>query len=116
MSANTESKTGLGIYVIAALGALLIMAIIVGLTRRYTQPAPLGADRAALRKTALIELRGQENKELNEYGWVDQAKGIVRLPVERSMQIVVQNGKDTAALRSLIEARVKKANEKPSFE
>jgi len=113
---NNESKTGLGIYVIAALGALLIMAILVGITRKYTQPAPLGADRAALRTAALIELRGLENKELNEYGWVDQGKGIVRLPVERSMQIVVQNGKDTAALRAMITNRVVKATAPPVFE
>jgi hypothetical protein len=116
MSAQNESKTGLGIYVIAALGALLIMAAIVGITRKYTQPAPLGADRAAVRRTALVELRGLENKELNEYGWVDQAKGLVRLPVGRSMEIVVQNGKDTAALRALIVQRVEKANKPPVFE
>ena len=116
MSANNESKTGLGIYLIAALGALLIMATIVTLTRKYTQPAPLGADRAAVRKAALVELRGLENKELNEYGWVDQAKGLVRLPVGRSMEIVVQNGKDTAALRALINQRVEKANKPPVFE
>ncbi|HEY6169652.1 MAG TPA: hypothetical protein VI454_16555 [Verrucomicrobiae bacterium] len=116
MNRTDESKTGLGIYVIAALGALLIMAILVGITRKYTAPAPLGADRAALRRAALIELRGDERKQLTEYGVLDPAKGLVRLPIERAIEIVVQNGKDPAALRALLDARVTKANAKPVFE
>ena len=113
MSANNESKTGLGIYLIAALGALLIMAILVSITRKYTRPAPLGADRAAVRRAALIELRGEENKQLNEYGWADQAKGLVRLPIDRAMELTVKNGKDAAAFRANLLARAAKAAAPP---
>jgi hypothetical protein len=43
----------------AAIGAMLIMAALVALTRQFTAPAPLGADRGAERTKALAELRGE---------------------------------------------------------
>jgi hypothetical protein len=34
----------------------------------------------------------EENEILNHYGWVDPDRGIVRLPVERALDIVAQKG------------------------
>ncbi|HUO85617.1 MAG TPA: hypothetical protein VM534_10935 [Thermoanaerobaculia bacterium] len=36
--------------------------------------------------------REQEEKRLNSYGWVDREKGIVHLPVEQAMELVLQRG------------------------
>jgi len=44
------------------------------------------ADRAAL----LAEHRAREHTEATTYGWVDQKAGIVRLPIERAMELTVQ--------------------------
>ena len=44
-------------YAAAVLGSFLIVALLVLVTRRYTQPAPLGAERAAVRARTLAELR-----------------------------------------------------------
>lgn len=41
------------------------------------------------------DLRGQEEKTLNSYGWVDQQTGVVRIPIERAMQLLVQRGLPT---------------------
>jgi hypothetical protein len=38
------------------------------------------------------DIRANEEKELNEYGWVDQAHGVVRIPIDRAMNLVVQRG------------------------
>jgi len=38
------------------------------------------------------EIRAAEDRELNEYGWADKAHGVVRLPIERAMDLVVQRG------------------------
>ena len=39
----------------------------------------------------LILLRKKEAAILTEYGWVDRAKGVVRVPIERAMELVVED-------------------------
>jgi hypothetical protein len=113
MNSSRESKTGLGLYIVAALGALLIMVILVGLVRRYTTPAPLGADRAAERKRALVELRGAEHKQLTEIDWQDKTRNLVRLPIQTAMNLTVERMKDAEAFRKDLIARVQKATAAP---
>ena len=40
----------------------------------------------------LQQMRSAEDKILSGYGWVDQQHGIVRMPIERAMDLVVQRG------------------------
>jgi hypothetical protein len=40
----------------------------------------------------LKEFRASEDAILNSYGWVDPEKGIVRIPVERAMELVAKEG------------------------
>jgi len=40
----------------------------------------------------LQQLRSREQDWLNQYQWVDPAAGIARVPVDRAMEIVSQNG------------------------
>ena len=40
----------------------------------------------------LKAFRAAEEHELNTYGWVDQQTGIVRIPIERAMDILLQRG------------------------
>jgi len=40
----------------------------------------------------LVALRAEEDAILGSYGWVDQEKGIVRIPVEKAMEILVERG------------------------
>lgn len=42
------------------------------------------------RAARLTELRGKEQTAANSYGWLDQKAGVVRLPIERAMDLVVQ--------------------------
>ena len=42
--------------------------------------------------TDMAEMRTAQDKQLSEPGWVDQKKGIVRLPIETAKQLVVQRG------------------------
>lgn len=37
-----------------------------------------------------LELRAEQNKRLGEYGWVDRSAGVVRIPIERAMELRVQ--------------------------
>ena len=38
------------------------------------------------------DLRGDEEKILHQYAWIDPDKGIVRIPVERAMDLTAQRG------------------------
>jgi hypothetical protein len=38
----------------------------------------------------LAEMRAREETELRSYGWVDQKAGVVRLPIDRAMELMVQ--------------------------
>lgn len=40
----------------------------------------------------LRELRDAKERELESYGWVDRQKGVVHIPVEQAMTILVQRG------------------------
>ena len=109
---NCNCKTGL-VNAIAILGAFLIVAALVWAMRHYTQPEPLNASRAAERAKALAEIRAAETGALNNTGWIDQSKGIVRLRIEDAMNLVEREWQDPAAARSNLIARVEKANPAP---
>ena len=100
-------------YLIGILGSLLIVAALVWAMQRYTQPPPLGEDRVAVRKKALADLRAAEASELETYGWVDQAKGVTRLPIAEAMKLALRDWQNPAAARSNLIARVEKATAVP---
>jgi len=43
------------------------------------------------------ELRASEDAILNTYGWIDRGKGIVRIPIDRAIELVAQKGLPTRA-------------------
>jgi cytochrome c oxidase cbb3-type subunit III len=46
---------------------------------------------------ALQELRTAEDAVLHSYGWVDRAAGIVRMPIDRAMEVLAERGLPTRA-------------------
>jgi len=50
---------------------------------------------------------------LNSYGWLDQSKGIVRLPISEAMKLALRDWQNPAAGRSNLIARVEKATALP---
>lgn len=41
------------------------------------------------------DFRLKEEQALNSYGWVDEKTGVVRIPIERAMELVAQRGLST---------------------
>ena len=111
-SEPVSERTGLA-YAVAILGSFLIVAALVWAMHKYTEPAPLGANRAAERSRALAEMRAAEADALNNVGWIDQAKGIVRLRIEDAMKLVERSWQNPPAARSNLLERVAKANPPP---
>ena len=61
--------------------------------------------------TDLQEMRAAEDKVLHNYAWLDQANGIVRIPIDHAMDLLALRGLPTrkesgpqgAGLESLVE-------------
>ena len=114
MNAQPTREPTTWVYGIGILGSFLIVAALVWAMRHYTQPAPLGEDRAAVRAKALAELRAAESEALRTPAWMDAAKGVVRLPMQQAMTMVERDwGQNPAAARSNLIARVEKATALP---
>jgi len=107
-------------YVVAATGALLIVAGLVWVTYQYTKPEALTEDRAALRRKNLKELRAANAEVMNNpnFIWKDQAHGMVHMPIDYSKEMVLKFYQNPAAGRTNLIAREEKATakvpEKPS--
>lgn len=43
---------------------------------------------------SLARLRAEENARLTSYGWVDKPAGIVRIPIDRAMELLVENERE----------------------
>ena len=76
-------STWLGIVLLFALFGLIVLAII--------GPSPRGSDyeetRAKKRMENLKTVREDAEKALNTYAWVDKNKGVVRIPINRAMEL-----------------------------
>lgn len=109
---NCCSGRGFSVTV-AVVIACLIFAALVWKTRQYTTPAPLGAERSAERAKALAELHAAEADALHNAGWIDQGKGLVRLPIADAMKLAEREWQNPKQARSNLIARVEKATALP---
>ena len=95
---------GIGFFIACFLFAAIAVAV------RFATPVPaIDADRAAVRAKALAEIRAAEAQALDHPGWIDENRGLVRLPIAVAMQITERMGQDPGAVRSNLTVRVEKA-------
>jgi hypothetical protein len=61
----------------------------------------------------LHRYRDEQSRILSSYSWIDRKAGIVRIPIERAMELVVERGPvPSAGERTPLEMREQKALEK----
>jgi hypothetical protein len=83
--------------VFTALIVILCFAAFGWLAKRIYVPhaaevqAVEGVLTPAERKVRLAELRTKEQAAATTYGWVDQPKGVVRLPIDRAIELTVRD-------------------------
>ncbi|MGA2052492.1 MAG: hypothetical protein ABSH19_04190 [Opitutales bacterium] len=74
--------------VAGVLGSLVIVAAVLAVSYYNTRPSEgVNADAVAERTQKLAEVRAKETQLYNNYSWVDQSKGIVRIPVPEAMRL-----------------------------
>jgi hypothetical protein len=110
---NSSSCASKLAYAVAVLGAILIVVFLDRELKKYTAAPAVNAGRAEERAKALAEIRNAENTALNDTGWIDPTKGLVRLKIEDAMKLAEQEWKNPAAARADLIARVEKANPPP---
>ena len=79
-------------FLLAAGVLFLVLLLVIGgllLGRSDSATEREDADRAAVRTKNLVELQAADTALLTTYGWNDKAKGIVHLPIDRAMELVL---------------------------
>ena len=84
---------------------IFCLAVLVGvfkyLERTIGSPGPAPTDarnfppQPRLQETPILDLkamRDAEDKILGSYGWVDQSKGVVRIPIDKAIDLLAQRG------------------------
>jgi hypothetical protein len=103
----------LTVWATAIAGTFLLMAILVWAMIHYTRPDDLSAARVRERLQFRDEVRAAEAKVTSQYAWRDKEKGLVILPLERAMELTLQEWHNPAAARSNLLARLEKAMHQP---
>lgn len=95
---------GLTIMVVAASAGMLLLFDLLSHREDTGQPQLPEMVRAAsaqeppeprlqtLPRKDLAEVRAEEARILHTYGWVDRDAGVARIPIERAMEIVAEQG------------------------
>lgn len=111
---NRASGAAVGFVVASLIFAVLFVVVKFGI-----QVPAIDADRDAVRAKALAEIRAAEDKSLNTAGWIDPARGIIRLPIDTAMQQAARTWNNPAQARADLLSRQENATKpaKPvSFE
>jgi len=89
---DAAPKTGFFLTAIAVVGGFLIFVLILVIAYLPNKAAPLpeGTKTPEERAAILRELRAKEVAGATTYGWLDQPKGVVRIPIERAMQLTIE--------------------------
>jgi hypothetical protein len=110
---GNTGKAGVTLAVVAILGSFLLIAFLVRQMVKVAQPGPIGAARSTARATDNAAINAAGANALQNWGYVDQGKGVVRLPIEEAMKVTVHGYKDAGAFHSNMVARVEKATAAP---
>jgi hypothetical protein len=102
MRPSSEPNTPMTVLVGIGFALLLFLTVVILEAYFYRAEENENAKKVvAVAPEELAQLRAQHENQLNSYRWVDEKKGIVAIPIERAMKLVVR---DLAAGRPVIAA------------
>ena len=70
---------------------ILFVAALILVMRWNPEPMTDDEERALLRAKNLATLNKANDELLNNYGWVDQTQGMLHIPLERAMELEMNN-------------------------
>jgi hypothetical protein len=110
---NSPGPFKLTVYGTVIAACFFIMFYMVRSAYRESNPQAINHARALERVKFRQEVAGKARTNLTTVGWVDVAKGIVRLPIDQAMKMTVEAYKNPEAAHSNLFARSKQS-EKPA--
>ena len=119
MNSDESSRDSTGknfSYGVAILGAFLVVGVLTWIMINQTSPAPIGKAREEERLKNLKELRAATGDQMITYGYADQPKGLVRIPISKAVDLTLQEWKDPAKGRAGLIERIEKATKPVSYE
>lgn len=91
---STNSSRGAGDFLpsIAIVAAFLLFGVAVYFfySTKRTETRAWGGNDPAQRADWLRETREHEAAQLDSYGWVDRDAGVVRLQIDRAMELTIE--------------------------
>jgi hypothetical protein len=115
INAFAIGKFGIGLVLLTVLAMLLVVGVFKfldsmdGGTASRTVVNPKLPPAPTLETTPVQDLKAirvAEEQILHSYGWVDQPKGVVRIPIDRAIDLLAQRG-----LPSRSQAEIPNAND-----
>lgn len=70
---------------------LFVVILVIAYLPNQAAPIPQGTKTPEERAAILRDLRARETEAATTYGWVDQTKGVVRVPIDRAMQLTIDD-------------------------
>lgn len=84
----------IGSWILILIGFVLLSAPVYIITSVYDAPAEKAAKDTVEREAKLVEYRGEAQKKLTTFGYIDKDSGTVRFPIEVAMSKAVEELKD----------------------
>ena len=106
---NPENANRASGAVIAFIAVSLLFIVLTVAAKFLTTVPDVDADAGTKRSQALTQIHGTEYTNLTQLGWVDQSRGIVRLPIQTALQAAEQAWQNPAQARADLIEREKKA-------
>jgi hypothetical protein len=78
-----------------AAGAIVLIGTMIGRPLAPINPPPTQMPSPPLQSAPALDLRAlraEKHALLSQYAWIDRAHGVVRIPIERAMSLLVARG------------------------
>jgi len=90
MAENTQkNRVSLSVIITALVMMLLFVGLAAFLISQRDNIPTVDEQAAEVRLKNLAELNAENQKFLTQYRWVDKSKGVVGIPIDRAMDLVV---------------------------
>jgi hypothetical protein len=92
MATRQEANAPL-LAVIGIVSALLLIVIVIGIQAWFMseQSAEIERKFGDAQATSLVNLKTEQQHNLETGRWVDRKKGIVQIPIEQAMELIVKD-------------------------
>lgn len=91
---DRQDPQSLMITILGVIGAILLYAIVVGLEVYYKRVNDqlINTRVYTTTPTQLRDLRAREDDSLTRYRYIDESKGVVQIPIDRAIELVLKEG------------------------